>query len=354
MSGIISITENKRKADAEREYEQGREAMKKRDERYDNLRAFLILCVVSGHFLETCPGRPAQLLYLGIYFFHIPALLFVAGRFASFSPKRVFADLMTYLVFQYAYLWFDAAILNHNRLTQPQFTTPYWLLWYMLALVGFRFLLPLLDGLSEKGQRRAVVILAIASLLVGFDQSVGYYLTLSRFWSFAPYYAAGYVVGKQSALRTALAKLTENRAAKLLFPLCTLLLSALLLHKNLYTPVMLYGSYSYAAGAYSWQKKALLLLLGTLWLISLLILTPKKKLPLWTALGRNTLPVFLFHGFVIKYWRTLPHPPLYWKRPLAYSLVCGLLTTAILALPLFSFPLRLLRGERGRGKRPKE
>lgn len=51
----------------------------------DNLKCFLILCVVIGHMLELVYAGGG---YRIIYSFHMPAFIFVSGYFARFRKKR--------------------------------------------------------------------------------------------------------------------------------------------------------------------------------------------------------------------------------------------------------------------------
>ena len=54
------------------------DSLPEREYRYDNLKAFLIFCVVLGHVLKRFGmSEGADALYLLIFSFHMPAFLFV-------------------------------------------------------------------------------------------------------------------------------------------------------------------------------------------------------------------------------------------------------------------------------------
>ena len=55
--------------------------------KWDNLKFFMILCVVTGHFLgEMISGDyMGQTIYLFIYTFHMPVFIFLAGMFSKKS-----------------------------------------------------------------------------------------------------------------------------------------------------------------------------------------------------------------------------------------------------------------------------
>lgn len=58
--------------------------------KWDNLKFFMILCVVTGHFLgEMISGDyMGQTIYLFIYTFHMPVFIFLAGMFSKKSIKQ--------------------------------------------------------------------------------------------------------------------------------------------------------------------------------------------------------------------------------------------------------------------------
>ena len=107
-----------------------------RDYSVANVRFILIFSVVFAHLLEVCaPFKGSWLIYKFIYTFHMPAFIFLFGYNAKYSPKKiVYRWCLPYAIFQCAYISFAKFILNAN--TNFQFTTPYWLLWYMLLTLN--------------------------------------------------------------------------------------------------------------------------------------------------------------------------------------------------------------------------
>ena len=104
-----------------------------RNNRMDNIKFFLIFCVVFGHMLELVD---TGVWYKIIYSFHMPAFIFVSGYFAQFNRKKIISVLVyPYILFQCLYLLFDAVLIKQNlALLKIQFTTPYWLLWYLVEI----------------------------------------------------------------------------------------------------------------------------------------------------------------------------------------------------------------------------
>lgn len=297
---------------------------------FDNLKFLLICCVVLGHLIECRPMTPmANYLYRLIYTFHMPAFLFLSGWFARFDRRKlVFQMLYPYLLFQLLYQLFDHCVLAGLPLREftCRVSTPYWLLWYLFALVFFHLLLPLLD---VQGRPRQGVILALAilaCLAVSADTSVGYFFSLGRIFTFLPFFLLGFYLGKRKSPmpRPGLgvsALLTAGLALVLVY---------LLPRRLIQLPLRaLYGVQQYEQALFTPGDKALLLLIAGLWLVFfLLVLLPRidRPIPVITTLGRNTLPIFLLHGFVVVYAK---HHGLF----AGLSMVkCGLVTAGLVLI----------------------
>lgn len=268
-------------------------AAKVRDESCDNLKGLLIFCVVLGHLLEVGSRSPADegLLRL-IYSFHMPVFFFIAGRFAKFrGEKLVLHWIGTYVIFQILYI-FAARWLFHSA-AQLQFTTPYWLLWFLLVMIFDYALLPLLDRCPKPW---VMIPLSLGTALaVGYTPSLGYYLSLSRFFVFLPFFLLG-----RYGCR---AKAPVPLWGKLLLTGAVVLACIFLCATKVLSLEMLYGSYSYKALAYGAGKRLIFYLIAFLWIAFFQwVALPRlnRRIPLLSTLGRNTLPVFLFHGFFVR------------------------------------------------------
>lgn len=267
---------------------------------FDNLRGILILLVVVAHLIEQfAPFPGSEGIYRTIYSFHMPAFLFLFGYFASFQPARIGWQVLMYVLFQSLYLLFARYALGSNAAWQ--YATPYWLLWYLLVSIGYQLLIPLYDWKSKPIQAVIFMFSVGLALAVGFVSSIGYKWSLSRFFVFQPFFIAGlYYRNHEPVLRKALGKgrLWYRLAGCLLPVIATIILLSSEISRN-----MLYGSYAYIkTGSTLWTRLALLCI-GFVWIVFLVGSLGKllnRKLPLLTALGQNTLPVFLLHGFIIR------------------------------------------------------
>lgn len=317
---------------------------------FDNLRGFLIFCVVLGHVLEICqPFRGSELLYRVIYSFHMSVFLFLFGWFARFDPKRILRSyLLPYVLFQVLYILFLRHCLDAER--KMQFTTPYWVLWYLLACAFYQLLIPFFGVGSGKRHLAYVIGAAVLALLAGFDTTVGYYATVSRFFVYLPWFLLGYYGHRyEHRLRQLL-----SRHRDALLAICVLVIgcSVLYLHLADFPEDALFGSYPYEKKGYGLPDRLMFMVIGLGWtglLLRLFTGVLDRPIPLLTTLGKNTLPVFLLHGFVIKaipehfpQLRQLPLMPLW-------------LTLSLLLLfgnPLVGRLFRLLFAP-GKAKQPK-
>lgn len=266
----------------------------------DNIRFLLIFSVVLGHLLEISTPFPGkEMIYKLIYSFHMPVFLFLFGYLAKFSPKRIVCRwCFPYVIFQCLYLLFANYILNTNAVFR--FTTPYWILWYLLVCIYYQLLLPLFDVDNKYRQILTLLSVFLISFLVGKVNFVGYRMALSRFFVFQPWFVLGYYCRKND-LPNRLLAFGKLRVALLLAAAAVMILLVPCL--IMIPDKLLYGSYSYAnCGGSPWMR-------GVMWLISLAMLLilfvwcrPYLNIELYliTHIGQNTLPVFILHGFLVK------------------------------------------------------
>ena len=271
--------------------------MRERNYRMDNIRCFLIFCVAFGHLLELFKGDLG--LYHAIYAFHMPAFIFITGYFAKFNSRKIAANFIyPYLLFQTLYIIFDAVVLNNGAQIELQYTTPYWLLWYLLTIIFYYLLIPMIE--SDNKNLRIIIFIgsAIISLLAGFDDSIGRYMSLSRFFTFLPFFVTGYYCGHR------ICKVDGRKKISAVIKICSLLIFItgiiFVIKSGLITSNMLYGASSYSKSEYSIYIKLLLMIIAAAGILCLLEFIPNRRLALISECGKYTYPVFLFHGFIVR------------------------------------------------------
>lgn len=274
----------------------------RRDFSLDNIRFFLIFTVVFAHLLEVCSSfSGCYYIYQFIYTFHMPVFIFLFGYNVKYSPKRiVYRWCIPYVVFQSIYILFSRIVLKNYIVFQ--YTTPYWLLWYMLACIFYQLLLPLFETTDKCWQIITILCVYAISLFIGYEDSVGYYLSSSRFFVFQPYFLLGYYFKKSSILEL-LSVRNKTYFFTAFISAVIILLSVPFLFYVKLPSGLLYGSYSYSScGSTLWMRAAVSLISFS-WILFLFVVAKpylNKKLPLLTRIGKNTWPVFLLHGFLVK------------------------------------------------------
>jgi len=295
-----------------------------RNYKMDNIRFLLIFLVILGHFIELYEGEFSLALYKIIYSFHMPAFLFLTGFFARFHPRKIVFNLICpYILFQTLYRAFDAFILQGKESFILNFTTPYWILWYLLTIICYYLLIPLIDNEKARSCKFIFGIAIVVSLLSGFDSSIGYYGSLARSLTFLPFFLSGFYMHKTKS------KLPNNRLILPLSGLTALLCSFYIVNCPAVTKNVLYGSYSYEKAGYNPFIKIILLVCGFAWIVFLLSAMPDKKIPFISPFGQNTLSVFLLHGFIVKLAKK--------HGIFAFSELKNLFLAIVLALILISF-----------------
>lgn len=147
-----------------------------RDSLLDNYKLLMIILVVLGHGMEQGSGKLTDTFYLFMYLFHMPAFVMVAGYFTRKLRAVAIADLLfQYVLFQTLYLYFDSKI--HGFETHLQYTTPYWIMWFVFCLIFWKFFSATLKHIPA---RIAVPATVVAALLAGLFPEIDYYLSLSR------------------------------------------------------------------------------------------------------------------------------------------------------------------------------
>lgn len=272
----------------------------KRLYQYDNMRLLLILLVVTGHEMELFRVGKVDSIYRIIYTFHMPFFLYLTGKFAKFDRKKVFRHLIIpYFLFQTIYLCFEAKVMTGSDIIL-QYTTPYWILWYLFATIIFYLFIPMLP---RKGTWAGYGVLAasiLISLLAGYDDSIGRYLSLSRILVFAPFFVWGYY---DEFIRKRLAGMSNIRFWKSVFigiSILAVVATEIYVYKENVPLGILYGSVGYQISGGNVVDRAVVMLAAVACIILLNMVVPKRKIPVITSLGQNTMPIFLLHAFFIR------------------------------------------------------
>ena len=272
----------------------------KRDARIDNLRGVLIFLVVLGHLYDTVRFPTSVFQTALIYSFHVPAFAFVSGvcfKYRGQDDRRALKNLLyPYVVFQLVWYLFFRYVLKTQL--DLQLTTPYWTQWYLLSMVFWYAAATLLGNLGPAAEAVVMVVAILSALLVGRDSHVFYLFSASRTIVLFPFFYLGVIFSRHESLRN----FCRGIPAKIL----GLVLAAgagvyYALKKDAFNNLWLRHVYPYDALGYDWRVRGITLALALGIILFLMAWLPGKKVRLLTWVGQNTMPVFILHGFAVKY-----------------------------------------------------
>lgn len=305
----------------------------------DNIKGMMMILVVYGHILETFSFPGSHFMYLVIYSFHMPVFVFTSGLCTGreFSPAKITRHyILPYLIFQLIYCIFCAKVVGWQW--SIQFFSPIWSLWYLMALILWNIMIHFIPVQNSSTFKKFAILLGsiCVSLLAGLDAKIGVDFSLSRVIVFFPFFLMGRYA--KDFLSTSLEHLSECKLRSCLLRIASVLsiagiLIVLYAKRTSWGGWVFYQSGAYAVLSQGLKIRAFFYVTGFLFILFFLLFTPNRKFPGLTFLGRNTLPVFLLHGFVILYLKS--HPISYLQEhPIFFS---HALTLAMLViLPLFS------------------
>ncbi len=314
-----------------------------RDLRLDTAKGLLIFAVVLGHFLEEIGSWKAdgtRLALTGIYMFHMPAFVFLAGVTAKTSRlgQRIGTFAVILVAFQALYFVF-VSVLGIDR--QFAIERPFWILWFLLGMMWWLLLLPVVTRFPKATIALSIVI----ALVVGALDSVGYSLSLSRALVFLPFFVVGATYGKR--IVRALGDATWAWKA---IALVAAVGAWLLVYSQDIPHQWLYGSFSFdrldTPDVLGLGTRAALLILATVAISALLCISPNRQ-GFVARLGRNSLAIYVLHGFVVlAAAEVLPAIQDQWGSTgvLALGLALAAVTTVLLGLPVFENSIRRASG----------
>lgn len=257
---------------------------------WDNIKGVLITLVVFAHCLYAFQNSLLiNTIVDCIYFFHMPAFVFVSGYFSKSVHSRSVRSLVKLFV---AYLLLSAVHLLFAALAdrELQIANPYYSSWYLLALIAWRWLTPYFSKI------KGVIPLAIVvSFLAGFWPDINNTFALARMISFYPFFLAGYFLTKEKVQR-----LHQQPCFKRL-PLglgVTLLggavgaVTKLFLHPT--EDDFCFNPYGDNVGVHMLIRAAIFTV-AALVTVGLLCLIPNRKIPVLTKAGKNSLAIYLIH-----------------------------------------------------------
>lgn len=342
---------------------------------YDNAKFILIFLVVMAHAISPFQGGGAGsefflFLWRTINIMHMPCMIFISGFFAksyirpdgSINVQRPFTYIMFYLFSQITVGAFEVFVLGNS--VSKSLLNPRASLWFLVCLIWWYLLLPVVDKVDPKVMMTVAVI---AGLLIGYDEKIGDFLSFSRMIVHFPFFLLGYYTTSENMekLRTKKAKLISIGA--LVAALGSVLLVMYLFGEN--------GRYDFSINGFITCNKSyfkifnnkgvnpLLWALPRVWFylcalglgFSFLVWVPGKK-NIFTKFGTRTMAVYIGHrflyfaynkvdGFDWANFEWFKYEWFGWKDELVLRLliiVVSFIVTVVLSLYLFYWPFDML------------
>ncbi|KOP81864.1 acyltransferase family protein [Cytobacillus solani] len=305
--------------------------MKQRDYYFDNAKFILIFFVVFGHFLRSYIGESETIytLYKVIYTFHMPAFILVSGYFAKgfhkkgYLPKIAKKLILPYIIFQLIYSIFYYFLYDKSDF-QVDPLTPHWSLWFLISLFFWNLLLPLFAKYKAVYSLSAALLIGLA---VGYFDSIANYLSLSRTFVFFPLFLLGYFMKKDHFYSLLKPKIKVAAG----FILAVVFVGFYLFPEINYE--WLLGSKPYSELEVTSISAVFtrfgFYLLSLIMVFTFFTLVPRKQY-FFTNLGKNTLYVYLLHGFFIRVFRESEVQDYFTKPENFLLLACASLLLSLL------------------------
>lgn len=261
---------------------------------FDNIKGLLITLVVFAHCLFEIQENHYLIdnIVDAIYFFHMPAFVFVSGYFSKTKNSKSKISILKLVVAYVLYNGFFAVSYNLFKGTIPHYLRTYTSEWYLIALVLWRLLTPFLSEFKN-----IIILSTFFSILAGFMPDIGGNSTLAinKVVTFFPFFISGYLLSKNDVYKIQ----TKSYIKKSLIGLGALFLMILLeifSHKkfNITDYDLLPNAYR-VLGFTEPAARMSIIIVSLLFIIAALHLSPNCKIPLITISGKNSLTIYLLH-----------------------------------------------------------
>lgn len=318
---------------------------------FDNIKCLLMILVVIGHTITSDVDDNSYLksMLIFIYSFHMPLFIFISGLFHNnkentLNWNKFIKFFCLGLILKMGIMSFDTLLiknkLNFNLLGGDG------LFWYLFAMATYIVICYLLRNFNSSFVLYVSVLL---SLLVGYDESIGDFLCLSRIIVFFPFYYVGYCLTPEKVLNF------FNRYKKII-TLISIVLILLLLYMSIAQLDLIYPLRALFTGRNCYEKvyitncsmihRLLTTIISAVFCMAFLGIMPRNKIPFISNIGTKTLQIYFWHGFILRILRKF-NVFVYFER--VYPNYCwiifsciGLLITMLLSLDFFNVPIKYI------------
>ena len=219
----------------------------------------------------------------------MPAFVFVSGYFSSFvtdNRKSILKLFIAYVIFNYFMMLYAGYVQGMPF----QFFEPYYSYWYLLALIAWRLM-----GTSIMDNKWIFPFSLVLALLVGFWNDINNTLALSRIIGFWPFYIAGYKISKIDVDKVLAKKDSYINIVWGLLGIAFLFYATIILNEITFNDLLWYPYETYM-GVFN---RIAMTVISFAMIVYFLKITPKKKVPLLSVWGKNSLAIFVLHRYFL-------------------------------------------------------
>lgn len=273
--------------------------MPNRDPYLDNLKIILVFCVVMTHFFFEYRDSPTMMAaFNAMCVFIMPVFIFISGflsrNITGHRPKDIVTLLLPYFILEILNLIFTKA--THLGYGNKSLLIPTYQNWYLLSLFFWRLIIPYFRAIKPK---YAIIASFGISILAGFVAQLGEFLSLYRTYFYLPVFVLGFY---SKDIHGIISKKSSHKllAACIFFGFIGSI--AYLSISDQYKAEDIFYAYLPNSGYTSQWSSVVLrniaLFTSILSAYCFMHLIPTKQMRI-SAMGKNTLYIYLFHMFLV-------------------------------------------------------
>lgn len=317
---------------------------------WDNLKCFLMISVVVGHFVNQYPDSSfMRSMSIIIYSYHMPLFIFVAGLLQKkWTKERPFRwdKPIYYIILGYVLkiLIYIVKVVFGQEAVFSLFTDT-GIPWYMFAMAAY---MVIAYGIRRWNAQICLVVSVILALLAGYVVEIGSFLYLSRILVFFPFYYAGYLLNSDTVLAFTRQKWVRISAV---FVIIIGIFVSFYWIDDIFSIIRMFtGRNAYALIRISncgWQHRLLCYVITVVVSTALISLMPDKRIAPAEVVGKNTLQIYFWHRVILYimmysgFCDTVREScGVYW---IPVYLMIAILLAFVLAPDCFGWPLRKIK-----------
>lgn len=269
---------------------------------WDNLKCFLMLSVVIGHFVNQYPDSSfMRSISIIIYSYHMPLFIFVGGLLQKrWTKERPFRwDKPVYYIILGYLLKIGIYVIKVAFGEEAVFSlfTDTGIPWYMFAMAAY---MVLTFGIRKWNPKVCLTVSVLLALLAGYVVQIGSFLYLSRILVFFPFYYAGYLLDSETVFA-----FTRKRWVRVLavFVIAAGVFVSFYWIDDIFSIIRMFtGRNAYAlirVANCGWQHRALCYGISVIVSVAIISLMPGRRLAWAEAVGKNTLQIYFWHRLIL-------------------------------------------------------